>query len=167
MKLRRTALYLMIITSVFLFVPGCDDGPGLKEEDMTEFNKITWLKGIWEGRQGDAKLYESWRSKNYRILEGLSFTSVGGERVYIQTMRIEQSNNKIILVIKAGEGEEETQLELKEASENKIIFSNPENKFPEQVTYRREKNRMIVEVSGTFGSEEKSQEFVYRKTDQT
>jgi hypothetical protein len=55
---------------------GCEDEPALKEEDLTDFNKITWLKGIWEGKQGDAQLYESWRSKNFRTLEGISYTTV-------------------------------------------------------------------------------------------
>jgi hypothetical protein len=162
----RSGIYIIII-SLLLVLSGCDDEPALKEEDLSEFNKLTWLKGIWEGRQGDAKLYESWRSKNYRIMEGISYTTVNSQRVYIQTMRIEQSNNKITLHVKSETGSEETVLRLYEADDNKITFVNSEGGFPERVVYKKDNNIMNVEISGISGEEDKTQEFEYKKTGET
>jgi len=139
----------------------------MKEEDLTDFNRISWMKGIWEGKQGDAVLYESWRSKSYRSMEGISYTTVDDRRVYIQTMTIEQSNNKIILSITNKQGTEQIFLELTDIAEDKVVFVNPSDGYPGKIVYQKDKNKMIVELSGSGGNEENTQRFEYRKTEET
>jgi hypothetical protein len=166
-KKMKKYLFLILIFGFYL-LPGCGDEPGLKEEDLTDFNRLLWIKGIWEGKQGEAQLYESWRSKSFRSLEGLSYTSVNKERVYVQTMRIEQSSNKITLTISINEGSEETVLDLEEITDDKIVFTRSSGSFPEQVIYSREgENIMVVQLSGAPNADAGVQEFRYKKTSDT
>jgi hypothetical protein len=159
-----TALFLLS----FILIQGCNDEPALEEEDLSEFNKLSWIKGIWEGTQGDAKLYESWRSKSFRSLEGISYTTVNKQRVFVQTMRIEQSGNKITLTITSGKGDEETTLDLTEVTDDTIIFTGASGSYPEKIIYSREgDNRMTVQLSGAPNADAGVQEFSYRRTGET
>jgi hypothetical protein len=79
-------------------------------------------------------------------------------------MRIEQNFNKIFLTIKLND-QKETQLELKEADENNIVFVNSGEGFPNRVTYHREKDKMSVKLYPDNSEESIPQEFVYRKTE--
>jgi hypothetical protein len=162
---KPVAVILLLITVIIMH--GCSDEPGLKEEDMADFNRLTWVKGIWEGREGNADFYESWRSKSFRTLEGISYTTVNKERVYVQTMRIEQSSNRITLSINFNEGEDETVLDLSEITDDQVVFTKSSGSFPEQVIYKKEGNGMIVQLSGDANADAGVQEFRYKKTGDT
>jgi hypothetical protein len=166
-EMKRIFLIYMMLAGL-IFLQGCSDEPGLKEEDMAEFSRLTWLKGIWEGRQGNATLYESWRSKSFRSLEGISYTTINAERAYIQTMRIEQSSNKITMTISIEEGSEETVMDLTEITDDKVVFTRASGSYPEQVIYTREgDNVMVVQLSGSQNVDAGVQEFRYKKTGET
>jgi hypothetical protein len=165
--MRKLYVFLLLPLSL-IFIQGCGDEQGLKEEDLGEFNKITWIEGIWEGRDGDADFYESWRSRSYRSLEGISYTTIRDERVYEQTMRIEQSNNKITLTINFKEGAEQTVLDLMQIAEGRVVFVKTSGTYPEKVVYSKEgDNRMKVQLSGTQNADAGVQEFEYKKTGDT
>lgn len=151
-----------LITFSILFL-GCGNGD-FKEEDTTDFEKLSWMLGIWKGKQGDAELYESWRKVNYRIMEGISYTTQDKARVYSQTMRLEQSNNKIFLLVTLPNSTEPITLDLKQIEENKAVFVNSEDQYPKRIEYSLEKeNIMNVALEGE--SQENITEFNYRKTD--
>jgi hypothetical protein len=160
--------YLAYLLLFLFMLTGCSDEPGLKEEDMTDFNRLTWIKGIWEGRQGDAYIYESWRSKSFRTLEGISYTTINNQRVYSQNMRIEQSSNKITLNIRIDEGETETVLDMTEIDDNRVVFNISSGSYPEQVIYTRESDgNMVVQISGDQVTDTGSQEFRYKRSGDT
>lgn len=158
-------LLLLLYITIHILFAGCNDSE-VAEEDMTEFNKLEWLQGVWEGTQGDARIYESWRRKNFRIMEGISYTTVDNKRVYSQDMRIEQSNNKIQYIITEVTGEEkEVRLTLSTIDETSAEFINAEEGYPGKIIYSQtQNNRMNVSLLGPEGDEKDKTEFNYRKT---
>jgi hypothetical protein len=165
--MKKIYLTVLLLFSFILF-QGCNDEPALEEEDLSEFNKISWIKGIWEGNQGDARLYESWRSKSFRSMEGISYTTVNKQRVYVQTMRIEQSGNKISMTITTDQGSEETVLDLTEATDDQIVFTRSSGSYPEKIIYSKEADdRMTVQLSGSPNAAAGVQEFAYKRTGET
>lgn len=157
----------LLITFIFLLLITACSETEVKEEDLTEFKKFEWMLGIWEGKQGEAETYESWRRKNFRILEGISYTTIDNQRVYSQDMRIEQSNNKIYYIIqKSTYTDKEIKLELTEVSDSTVQFTNSEVGFPEKIIYSRLKNkRMNVTLSGEEEDENNRTEFNYKQTE--
>jgi hypothetical protein len=156
-------IYLTFFITFSILIAGCGNGD-FKEEDTTEFEKLSWMLGIWKGKQGDAELYESWRKVNYRIMEGISYTTQDKTRIYSQTMRLEQSNNKIFLLVTLPNSTEPITLDLEEIAENKAVFVNNEIEYPKRIVYLLEKeNAMKVILEGD--SRENITEFNYIKTD--
>lgn len=152
------ALFLL---ALFLFM-GCE-GQEPKTEDTAAFSKLNWMRGIWEGEQGNAETYESWVRKSYRIMEGISFTKQNKEKVYSQSMRIEQNNNKIKLLLKAEGAATPDVFDLAEVTEDRAVFINTENKYPEKIIYEKSGDKtMIVKVAGE--NEAQSTTLKYEKT---
>ncbi len=157
-------LTLTIILAVFLIAPGCGNDKSKMEEDLTGFKKLDWMTGIWRGKQGNADIYESWTRKNSRILEGISYTTLNGKRIYSQSMTIEQSNNIIHYIIKIKGENEQTDLKASDVTENKVVFKNTEDKYPKRIIYEKlPKNKMSVLTEGEEGKTENSTELIYMK----
>ena len=140
--------YILLIV-LFLFIASGCDTQEQKTEDLGRFNKLSWIENIWHGKQGDAKLYESWHKKNFRLMEGISYTTdEKGRRVYSQDMRLEQSNNEIYYTIKLQNNQEQT-LKLTNVTDSSAVFNNPDEGYPAKITYRHTaKDSMIVNLEG-------------------
>jgi hypothetical protein len=154
---------ILLAAGIFLF-SGCGE-TDVKEEDTTDFKKLGWILGVWEGKQGDADIYESWRRKNYRIMEGTSYTTSEGSRVFSQNMRIEQSNNIINYIILDENGEGIQKFQLTSLEDSTAEFTNAEEGYPDKIIYKREKqNRMNVSLLGEKEDQTAKSELNYRKT---
>lgn len=136
----------LILTS--LLVTGCSNRKQ-KTEDMIKFKKLKWMENIWRGVQGDAKLYESWHKKNFRIMDGISYTTdENGRRVYSQNMRIEQNNNQIYYIVKLP-GDQQLTLKLTSVTDSSAIFINQNMGYPQKITYLHTANdSMVVSLAG-------------------
>ncbi len=139
---------ILIAMLLFIIVSGCDTQEQ-KTEDMGRFNKLGWVENIWRGKQGDAKLYESWHKKNFRLIEGISYTTdEHGRRVYSQDMRIEQNNNQVYYVITLP-GDQQQTLKLTDVTDSSAVFKNLEDGYPGKITYMHtEDDSMIVILEG-------------------
>ena len=139
---------IFFITTIIFF--GCDSNE-IKEEDTSNFKKLSWLKGQWEGEQNDAEIHESWNGVNFRIMEGTSYTIQDGIRVYSQGMRLEQSNNKIFLILTFRDNNDSYTYDLKEISDSKAVFENNEEGFPKTIVYEKGNESMHVSLKGVDG----------------
>lgn len=136
---------LVLISAI---IAGCGN-QGQKTEDLGRFNKLKWMETIWRGNQGDAKLYESWHKKNFRLMDGISYTTdENGKRVYSQEMRIEQNNNQIYFIIKLPGNQQET-LKLASVNDTSAVFKNQDAGYPQTLIYRHPKDdSMVVYLAG-------------------
>lgn len=156
MKYRIAALLI-------LFIASCNKNK-LETEDTTNFEKLDWMLGIWEGTQGDADIYESWTRQNYRTMNGVSFTTQDEVRIYSQMMHLEQSNNKIFFIITPKETNEETSLNLINVSDSDAVFINQDSTgYPKKIVYKKiSPKKMEVDIEGE--TQESSTSLNYRKT---
>ncbi len=147
MKTLKSNIILIVLILVMIF-SGCDTQEQ-KTEDMGNFNKLGWMENIWRGKQGDAKLYESWHKKNFRLMEGISYTTdQNSRRVYSQDMRIEQNNNQVYYTIKLNGNQQQT-LKLTSVTDTSAVFENQDEGFPSKVIYRHpDGDSMIVTLEG-------------------
>jgi hypothetical protein len=135
----------MIMTIMFLFtiLSGCEVQEQ-KTEDLGRFNKLSWMDNIWRGKQSDAKIYESWHKKNFRLMEGISYTTdKNGQRVYSQNMRIEQNNNQIYYIIRLP-GDQQQTLKLTDVTDSSAVFKNQGDGYPEKITYRHPADDSLI-----------------------
>ncbi len=155
----------IVLTILFLLimVSGCDTQEQ-KTEDLGRFNKLSWMEGIWRGKQGDAKLYESWHKKNFRLMEGISYTTdENGRRVYSQDMRIEQNNNQVYYTIKLSEDQQQT-LKLTEVTDTSAVFENEGEGYPAKITYRHPaEDAMAVSLEGENEGTSMNTKLSYKK----
>lgn len=147
MKLQGINIILALFL-ISLLIAGCGN-QNQKTEDLAKFKKLNWMENIWRGRQGEAKLYESWHKKNFRLMDGISYTTdENGRRVYSQDMRIEQNNNQIYYIIKLP-GDQQLTLKLSSVTDSSAIFVNQEAGYPRKITYLHTANdSMVVSLAG-------------------
>ncbi len=147
MKIIRINIMAAILIFCAIII-GCDTQEQ-KTEDLGRFNKLSWMENIWRGKQGDAKLYESWHKKNFRLIEGISYTTdANGKRVFSQDMRIEQNNNQVYYIIKLA-GDQQQTLKLTSVSDSLAVFENEGDGYPQKITYRQTADdSMTVSLEG-------------------
>jgi hypothetical protein len=135
-----------------------------KTEDLVKFNKLKWMQNIWRGNQGNAKLYESWHKKNFRLMDGISYTTdKNGRRVYSQEMRIEQNNNQIYYILKLPGNEQET-LKLTSVNNKSVVFKNQDAGYPQTIVYKHpEADSMVVYLAGVSEGTKMKTRFQYQK----
>ncbi len=139
---------ILLFLSMLIIISGCDTQEQ-KTEDLGRFNKLSWMENIWRGKQGDARLYESWHKKNFRLMEGISYTTdENGRRVYSQDMRIEQNDNQVFYTIKLP-GDQQQTLKLTNVSDTSAVFENQDEGYPAKITYRHPAgDSMVVSLEG-------------------
>ncbi len=147
MKIIRISIIVVFIIFSAI-ITGCDTQEQ-KTEDLGRFNKLSWMENIWRGKQGDAKLYESWHKKNFRLMEGISYTTdINGKRVFSQDMRIEQNNNQVYYIIKLP-GDQQQTLKLTSVSDSSAVFENEDEGYPQTITYKHTADdSMTVSLEG-------------------
>ncbi len=142
----KIKILLFAIFLCILFI-GCGTQEQ-KTEDLGRFNKLSWMENVWRGKQGDASLYESWHKKNFRIMEGITYTTdENGKRVFTQNMRIAQSNNQVYYLIRPDNNPET--FKLTSVTDSSAVFENMTKGYPHTITYNQvSDDSMLVSLEG-------------------
>jgi hypothetical protein len=160
MVMKKTIFISLI--GVILFFTACENQEP-KTEDTTNFNKMSWLLEVWEGKQGDADIYESWVRKSFRIMEGISTTKQAGTTLFSQSMRIEQNNNVIKMIVTTTDTNDQNTLELESIDDSTIIFKNIQNSYPAKITYIKMGDDQLKVIYSGAGATEPVTELAYTK----
>lgn len=123
-----------------LFSCGSQQAPG----------EFEWLVGEW-ARTDDVKgqhTFENWSRGEGQEYMGLGWTMEEQDTVFKENLRLTQVNEVWNLEV-TGVNEEPTYFAFIEQGESNFTCENPENQFPNQITYRREGEKLLASIAGS------------------
>lgn len=137
----RKLLFLMLLLSAPLLADQID--------------QLSWLSGRWV----EAETEEHWSTVEGGTMLAYNRSVKDGKTVFFEFLRIHE-NPEGIIYWASPLGGKPTPFKLKELSEQRVLFVNPEHDFPQRIEYRRQGDQLFVEISDS-GS--KSASWVFRR----
>ncbi len=136
---------------------------GKNSEKMEE---LKWLLGTWTNENGEEFSQETWSRENENSFTAFSFTQVGKETVFSETMALEQKGDNLLLTVATANQNDQQPVTFKLiSSENgQFTFENKNHDFPERITYTNPtKDSLHAWIEGTVNGEAKKVDFYFSR----
>jgi hypothetical protein len=127
---RNLTMALVALTMVCALQAGSQSGVSL--------GSAQWLAGSWRMKREGTVIEEQWTTPRGGMMLGVSRTvKLSPEKtVAFEFFRIEQRGNSLVYIAQPG-GHPPTEFKLESASENQLLFANPQHDFPKRIRYTR------------------------------
>lgn len=166
----KKLLYLVF----FLFLLGsCKNNPDVKpiesERVVKEYDNILqlqWLLGTWVHESKSQFSKETWIKENDSTLSSYSYTQVGNDTVFAETMLLQQKEGNLFLT--AAEADENNRtivtFNMIPSEKGKFVFENKEHDFPQRIIYTNPTQDSIhAWIEGTINGMSKTVDFYFTK----
>ena len=133
-----------------------------KSKSYAELEKANWFLGRWENNTPDGIFSEGWKIENDSVFTAKSFFIKENDTLFSETIRLEQKENNLFMIVTVPNQNEEKPVAFKLTSSTSdfLVFENPEHYFPKKITYKLvTKDSLYAEISG----DGKSQGFPFKK----
>ena len=152
MTTRLTFLVLMLI--------GCA-GSGAAQTPAT-LDRLSWLSGCWEGRNGPAKIDEMWSKAAGKSMMGVGRSTNQNKTLSFEFMQFREENGTLIFLPQPGGGAQ-VRFPLKSIVGETLTFENLAHDFPQRVFYQRKGNLLLAGIEGTMNKKFSREEFQMRR----
>jgi hypothetical protein len=147
------------------------------EKDETEIvaknyekiDQLQWLLGTWINQNGEEFSQETWSQESPNTFTAFSFTQVGKETVFAETMALEQKADSLLLTVATPNQKQEKPVTFKMIySENgEFTFENKNHDFPQRIVYTNPaKDSLHAWIEGTVNGESKKVDFYFSRKNQ-
>lgn len=133
-----------------------------QKSTFSELEKAHWFLGRWENKTPEGTFSEEWKTENDSVWVGSSFFIREKDTLFAETIRLEQKENNLFMIVTVPNQNEEKPVAFKLTSSTTdyFVFENPEHDFPKKITYKLvNKDSLFAEISG----DGKSQGFPFKK----
>lgn len=103
---------------------------------QTDVDQLGFLTGCWEMQRGDRVTHEQWMAPLGGLMLGISRTVAGDVAREWEAMQIGVREGRVVFAAQPG-GRTPTFFAATEISDSAVHFANPDNDFPERISYRR------------------------------
>ncbi|HET8803962.1 MAG TPA: DUF6265 family protein [Aequorivita sp.] len=138
----------------------------ITEENFEKIDQLQWLLGTWTNESGEEFSQETWSKENASSYTAFSFTQVGKETVFSETMALEQKGDSLLLTVVTANQQDEKPVTFKMVSlENRrFTFENKNHDFPERIIYTNPaKDSLHAWIEGTVNGEAKKVDFYFSR----
>lgn len=108
--------------------------------ELQKIDNLAWLAGCWSGNVNQRDFREQWSPLRGSMMLGVGSTVYQGKTQSYEYLRIEGRPDGIFYVALPS-GERETAFKLvaidTDDKDTIFIFANPQNEFPQRISYRR------------------------------
>jgi hypothetical protein len=125
-------------------------------------DQSSWILGQWQNVSVEGEVYESWEKLNDSTYKGLSFFARGKDTLSKEILSLEQRGKDLFYVptVNNQNDGKPVNFKLTSASENQLVFENPEHDFPQKITYTRiTSDSIVAKISGMIENQERTEEF--------
>lgn len=134
----------------------------LKSDDA-DLAPISWLAGSWVCDQGPQRTEEHWTHATAGGMYGVSRTIKGGKTMFFEYFRIEKTADGLVYFASPKGRDPATPFKMKESSEGRVVFENPEHDFPQRIIYTKQADgSVIARIEGTSKGKERDSEWHYK-----
>ncbi len=152
MKLR-----LIFLSTLLVFV-SANIKAQIPDPTLPEFE---WLIGYWTSEKDGNKIEELWTNGAGYMMLGVHRNVYANGRSSFEYLRIMRTRDGIVYIAHPN-GSTGTTFKMKEHSDQKVIFENPENDFPTRIIYSRKGDQLTARIEDETG--EKSMEWMWKKS---
>src|SRR5690606_15600316 len=134
-----------------------------KDEKIDE---LQWLLGTWINENGEEFSQETWSQESPTTFTAFSFTQVGKETVFAETMALEQKDDQLLLTVATANQNEKKPVTFKMISSKKeqFTFENKNHDFPQRIVYANPaKDSLHAWIEGTVNGEQKRVDFSFSR----
>jgi hypothetical protein len=135
--------------------------------ELLKIDNLAWLDGCWNGNVNQRDFREQWSPLRGTMLLGASSTVFQGRTQSYEYLRIESRPDGIFYVALPS-GQRETAFKLiaidTDDKDTIFVFANPENEFPQRISYRRAtEGWLYATINGKIKGEDKQVIFPMRR----
>ena len=120
--------------------------------------RLDWLVGCWVAE--DTTSQEVWVVDSRGSLIGFNVVLRAGKVDFFEVLSIEQNTDGILTYTAHPSGQAPASFIEIEASENSVVFANPNHDYPQKISYRRDDSHLAATISLSDGSNSNSFEKV-------
>ena len=130
----------------------------------SSMERLSWLGGCWRSEGADVGSGEQWTPLAGGTLLGLSRNVRQGVTVAHEFMQIRETADGKVVFVSQPAGRPEALFTLLPGGPAEATFENPENDFPQRVTYRLEgAGRLRARLEGARTGAPRALDFVYSR----
>lgn len=135
--------------------------------ELLKIDNLAWLDGCWNGSVNQRDFREQWSPLRGTMLVGASSTVFQGRTQSYEYLRIESRPDGIFYVALPS-GQRETAFKLiaidTDDKDTIFVFANPENEFPQRISYRRgTEGWLYATIDGKIKGEDRQVIFPMRR----
>lgn len=110
---------------------------------------LSWMSGNWKLCAGKTVVEERWIGPADGLMVGASLTR-SPKGVQFEHLRVARTPEGWAYLASPG-GRPATAFVVKSASANEVVFENLKHDFPKRITYRREDQALVAQISDEAG----------------
>lgn len=152
------------LLSLLLVVAACQKNPTIEKDQI---KKADWLIGNWQSKTDFGILSENWKKVNDSTFKAESLFIKDKDTIHEENIILQQKAEMLtyITTIKGQNNDKPIHFQLKEDTENELIFENLQNDYPQKITYKKgTNNSLITEISGIQLKKVTSEKYTLVKT---
>lgn len=150
----------MMKTFLLLVMLPAPGWPALAQKDPTQYIKasdfrhLKWLEGTWQrtNLKPGKTAHERWEPSSRKRLVGYGVSMSGADTTFLEKLQIVVADKKIYYVADVPENPAPVYFLLTDLGPQGFVCENPDHDFPKKISYRREGEKLMVQISGD-GSE--------------
>ena len=148
---------ILFLTLVFVVLT-----PGVVPQGL-DVQKLRWLAGCWEMRQGERLTEEQWMVPRGGVLIGMSRSVRGDSLVELEQVRIERRAASMVYIASPLR-QATAEFTAKTADESGVVFENLAHDFPTRISYMRKgADSLVASIGGQRGGKDRTIEYPYRR----
>lgn len=105
--------------------------------------RVGWLAGCWELRQGPRRSLEMWMPPEGGVMLGASRTTVRGTVREVEHLRLDADGEGLVYTARPS-GQAEAAFRSEQVSDTGFVVANPAHDFPQRIGYRRSGSDSLV-----------------------
>ncbi len=127
--------------------PASQDPASRPATDKLTLADISWLSGHWRSESRGSMTEELWMPARGRIMLGLNRSVRGKAHGQFEYLRIVQTKKDTYYWASPG-GSKPTPFKMTKATDDHVVFENPEHDFPKRIEYRRKGDELTAQIFG-------------------
>ncbi|MFY0683281.1 MAG: hypothetical protein JXR20_01915 [Balneola sp.] len=123
--------------------------------------ELAWLSGYWTSSEDGTTIEELWTNGSGYMMLGVHRDVFANGRSSFEYLRIMRTRDGIVYVASPG-GRSGTTFTMIENKDQKVVFENLENDFPQRIIYSRAGDTLTARIENEAG--DKSMQWIWTKT---
>ena len=128
-----------------------------------EVDDINWLVGKWKGDRNGTTLKTTWKQISSQSLNGTTYLINKNDTTGVRALQIETTDDQIILNLRRSADDQGVGYKLAKISGKKAVFKNPEARFPNSITFKKEGKKLKSIWDGENNDKDAENVYNYEK----